>query len=76
MYVYTKSGSSKYMFQESCSSKKKMGNKTITFKDDKPIDTIFFMGVSLQSIENFSKLIFVVAFLFFFVRIGTQKLKA
>ena len=46
--IYTKSVSSKYMIRQTHSSKNKMGNKTTTFKADKPIATIFFMGVLLH----------------------------
>ena len=48
--VYIHKVSSKFKIYDSTDAllKDPMGNKTISFKVDKPIATIFFMGVSLH----------------------------
>ena len=48
MYIHKISSKFKIYDSTDAFLKDPMGNKTITFKVDKPIGTIFFMGVSLH----------------------------
>ena len=50
IYVYIHKINSKFKMYDSTNTflKDPMGNKTITFKVDKPLATIFSMGVSLH----------------------------